>query len=116
MRRVLLLFAAAVLILVPGCASVFAALSPRPRRILPVGFWALWLMVSLWTMFYAPALVDRLTSRNAGNHKRATYARWDIVLGIINIAWSVASPSAISRTMKITRRRDWETVRTRARP
>lgn len=90
MRRVLLVSAAVVLILVPAGAGVFAALSPRPRRLLPVGFWVPWLMLSLWAMFYAPVVVDRLTPRNAGNHRCATYARWGIVLGIINLAWSLA--------------------------
>lgn len=90
MRRMLLVLAAVVLILVPSGAGAFAALSPHPRRILPVGFWVLWLLFSLWGMFYTPALVGRLTPRNAGNHRCAAYARWGIVLSIINIAWSVA--------------------------
>jgi len=55
-----------------------------------VAFWVLWLMVSLWAMFYAPAVVNRLASRAAADHKRAAYARWAIVLSLINIAWSVA--------------------------
>ncbi len=90
MRRVRLLSAAAVLVLVPGGSGVFAAFFPNQRRILPAGFWALWLLLSLSTTFYAPVVVDRLTPRNAGSHQCATYARWGIALGIINIAWSVA--------------------------
>lgn len=90
MRRVLLLSAAAVLVLVPGGAGVFAAFFPNQGRILPVGFWVLWLLLSLWTTFYAPVVVDRLTPRHAGSHQCAAYARWGIALGIINIAWSVA--------------------------
>ncbi len=89
MRRVLLLSAAAVLVLVPGGAAVCAAFFPHQRRILPVGFWVLWLLLSLWATFYAPVVVNRLTPRNAGSHQCAVYARWGIALGIINIAWSM---------------------------
>jgi hypothetical protein len=87
---VLLVCAAAVLVLVPGGASFYAAFFPRHGRILPVGFWVLWLLLSLWTMFYAPVVVNRLTSHNTASHRRAAYARWGIALGIINIAWGMA--------------------------
>ena len=89
MRRALLLSAAAVLMAVPGVGAVSTAFFPRQDRILPVGFWALWLLVSLWTMFYAPIAVDRLTQPHGSSHQCATYAKWGIALGMINIAWSV---------------------------
>jgi len=90
MRRALLLSAAAVMVLVPGGAGICTAFFPRQGRILPVGFWVLWLMVSLWATFYAPMAVDRLTPPHRGSHQSAAYARWGIALGIINIVWSVA--------------------------
>jgi len=90
MRRVLLLSAAAVMFLVPAGAGVYAAFFPRESRILPVGFWVLWLLVSLWATFYAPVVVDRLTPESLGSHRCAAYARWGIALGIVNVAWSVA--------------------------
>jgi len=90
MRRVLLLSAAAVMALIPAGAGVYAAFFPRESRLLPVGFWVLWLLVSLWATFYAPVVVDRLTPRSLGSHRCAAYARWGIALGIVNIAWSVA--------------------------
>jgi len=90
MRRALLLSAAAVMVLVPGVGAVSTALFPRQGRILPVGFWVLWLLVSLWTTFYAPGAVDRLTPDHRGSHQCATYARWGITLGVINMLWSVA--------------------------
>lgn len=90
MRRMLLFISAAILLLVPSVACVFAAFSSRPRRILPVGFWVLWLLLALWAMFYAPVAVNRLTSPHAANHRRGlAYARWGIVLSIVNILWSV---------------------------
>jgi hypothetical protein len=85
---VLLVCAAAVLVLLPASTGFYAAYFPRQGRVLPVGFWVLWLLLSLLTMFYAP-VVDRLTSRNTASHRRAAYARWGIALGIINIAWSI---------------------------
>jgi hypothetical protein len=90
MRCLLLVSAAVLLVLVPAGAGAFAAFSPHPRRILPVGFWILWLLLSLWAMFYAPVVVGRLTPRNAGNHRCASYARWGIALALINLAWSLA--------------------------
>ena len=55
-----------------------------------MGFWVLWLMVSLWATFYAPVAVDRLMPPHRGSHESATYARWGIALGVINMLWSVA--------------------------
>ena len=97
MRRLLLPVAALLLILVPSVACLFVALSPYPRRILPVGFWVLWLIVSLWAMFYAPALVYRLTSRDVASYRGNVYIRWGIVLGLINIACSVAEIAWLGR-------------------
>ena len=85
----LLVSAAAVLVLVPGGTGFHAAYFPRHRGIFPVGFWVLWLLSSLCTMFYAPVVVDRLTSHHTASHRCAAYARWGIALGIINIAWSM---------------------------
>jgi hypothetical protein len=90
MRRVLLLSAAAVMVLIPAGAGLYTALFPRQDRILPVWFWVLWLLLSLWATFYAPMVVDRLTPRTLGSHRCAAYARWGIALGMINLAWSVA--------------------------
>jgi len=90
MRRVLLLSAATLMAVIPAGTGVYAAFFPRQSRILPVGFWVLWLLVSLWSTFYAPVVVDHLTPRSIGNHRCGMYARWGIALGMINIAWSVA--------------------------
>jgi len=90
MRRVLLVSAAAVMVLVPGGGSTFAAFFPREGRILPVGFWVLWLLFSLWITLDAPLVVDWLTPAHRGSHQCAAYARWGIALGAINIAWSLA--------------------------
>ena len=90
MRRALLISAAAVMVLVPGVGAVSTALFPRQGRILPVGFWVLWLLVSLWTTFYAPIAVNWLTPSHQSSHQCAAYARWGITLGIINVLWSVA--------------------------
>jgi hypothetical protein len=90
MRRVLLLSTAAVMAMIPGGAGIYAAFFPRQGRILPVGFWVLWLLVSLWATFYAPVVVDRLTPQSLGSHRCAAYARWGIALGIVNIACSLA--------------------------
>jgi len=90
MRRVLLLSAAAVMALIPAIAAAYAAFFPRQTRILPVGFWVLWLLVSLCVTFYSPLAVDRLTPETQASHRCAAYARWGIALGLINIAWSVA--------------------------
>lgn len=90
MRRTLLLSAAVVLAMVPGVGAVSTAFFPRQGRILPVGFWVLWLLVSLWVTFYAPTTVDRLTPAHRGSHQCAAYARWGIALGMINVLWSVA--------------------------
>jgi len=90
MRRALLISVVTVLILVPGSTAILAAFSPGPRRVLPVWFWVLWLLVSLWVMFYSPVVVDRLTPRNAGNYRCASYARSGIALAFINIVWSLA--------------------------
>lgn len=90
MRRVLLLSAAAVMVLVPGGTSVFAAFFPRQGRILPFGFWVFWLLLSVWITLDAPVVVDWLTPPYRGSHQCAAYARWGIMLGMINIAWSVA--------------------------
>jgi len=90
MRRVLLLSAATVMALIPAGTGVYAAFFPRQGRILPVEFWVLWLLVSLWATFYAPMVVDRLTPQSLGSHRCAAYARWGIALAIVNIACSVA--------------------------
>jgi len=90
MQRMLLFLSGAILMLVPVSACVFAVLSSSPSRILPVGFWVLWLLLALWALFYAPVVVNRLTSPNAANHRRGlAYIRWGIVLGLVNILWSV---------------------------
>jgi len=86
----LLLFAAAAMVLVPGSAGVFTAFFPRHDRVLPVGFWVLWLLLSLGATFYAPVVVDRLTPQHGSSHQCAAYVRWGIALGIINIVWSLA--------------------------
>lgn len=78
------------MVLVPGLAAVSIAFFPRQGRILPVGFWVLWLLISLWATFYAPIAVDWLTPAHRGTHQCATYTRWGIALGMINMLWSVA--------------------------
>ena len=90
MRRALLLSAAAMMVVVPAGAGLTTAIYPRQARILPLGFWVLWLLVSLWATFYAPNAVDRLTPSHQGSHQCAAYARWGIALGVINMLWSVA--------------------------
>lgn len=90
MRRVLLLSAAAVMVLVPAVGSTYAAFFPHQNRILPVTFWVLWLLVSLCATFYAPLAVDRLTPETYASHRCTAYARWGIALGLINLGWSVA--------------------------
>jgi hypothetical protein len=90
MRRALLFSAAVTMILVPGGAGLCTAFFPNQGRILPVGFWVLWLMVSLSATFYTPAAVDRLMPPHRGSHQSAAYARWGIMLGVINMLWSVA--------------------------
>ena len=90
MRRMLLLSATAVMVLVPAAGGVYAAFFPRQSRILPVTFWVLWLLASLCATFYAPVAVDRLTPEMHASHRCAAYARWGIALGLINIAWSLA--------------------------
>lgn len=90
MRRAVLLSAAAVLILVPGGTAFWMAFFPHQPAILPIGFWILWLLLSLAATLYAPVLVDRLTPEYGGNRECAIYARWGIALGIINVAWSTA--------------------------
>jgi hypothetical protein len=87
---VLLPSAAAVMGMIPGGAGVYAAFFPRQGRILPVGFWVLWFLISLWATFYAPTVVDRLTPPHRGSHQNAAYARWGTALGMINIACGVA--------------------------
>jgi hypothetical protein len=64
--RCVLLSAAAVMGMIPSGTGVYAAFFPRQGRILPVGFWVLWLLVSLWATFYAPTVVDRLTPLHRG--------------------------------------------------
>jgi len=90
MRRALLLSAAAVMVVVPGGAGLSTAIFPSHGRMVPVGFWILWLLISLWATFYAPVLVDRLTPSHRGSHQCAGYARWGIALGVINMLWSMA--------------------------
>ena len=90
MRWLLLVSVTVVLALLPGSGAVFAAFFPRHGRILPVWFWVLWLLISLWVTLYAPVMVDRLTAPEAGSHRCVLYARWGTVLGLINLAWSVA--------------------------
>ena len=90
MRRAVLLSAAVVLILVPGGAAFWMALFPHQPAILPIGFWIPWLLLSLAATLYAPVLVDRLTPEYGGNRECAIYARWGIVLGILNVVWSAA--------------------------
>jgi hypothetical protein len=76
------------MVLVPGCAAVCVALFPRQEPILPLGFWILWLLLSLGIIFYAPVIVDRLTPETGRNRECAIYARWGMRLGFINLAWS----------------------------
>ena len=47
-------------------------------------------MVSLWATFCTPAAVERLMPPHRGSHQTAAYARWGIMLGVINMLWSVA--------------------------
>ena len=90
MRHALLLFVATVMVLVPGGTAICVALFPRREPILPLGFWVLWLLLSLCAIFYAPVIVDRLTPRTGSNRDCAIYARWGMRLGFINLAWSAA--------------------------
>ena len=90
MRRVLLLSAGAVMILVPAVSGFYAALFPRQSRILPMPFWLLWLVISLCVTLYAPAAIAHLTPSTQPSHRCAAYARWGVALGIINLVCSVA--------------------------
>jgi len=89
MRRLSLLLAAAVSVLVPFGSAAFAAFFPRQGRLFPIWFWVLWLLVSVWVTFYAPVIVDHLTAPNARSYSCTVYARWGIVLGLINLVWSI---------------------------
>jgi hypothetical protein len=85
----LLLLAAALLVLVP-CGSAVAGHSSPSGRFLPAGFWIVWLLLSLMFTLYARLLVHRLMPPDEASHRSASYERWGILLGVLNVGWSLA--------------------------
>jgi len=90
MRGVVQISALAAMVLVPVGVGTLLATSPDQIRFIPVAFWLVWLVASLIVSLEAPRLVAWFSRSNHRMHGAIRYARWILVLGLMNLACSAA--------------------------
>lgn len=85
----LLRAAACILILVPGSTAAVLAFFPGEIARIPVGFWLVWFVISVWTALDAPLRVSWFLPDDALN-QNIRYGKTGTVLGLANVIWSIA--------------------------
>ncbi len=90
MRRVLLLGAAAIMILVPVSTGAVLAFFPQETRWIPMWFWVAWFLFSVWAALDAPLRVQWLVPRHR-HHQSMRYGRVGMVLALGNVLWSIVA-------------------------
>ena len=90
MRKVLLLSATAIMILVPVTTGTVLAFLPKEMRWIPMWFWVAWFLFSVWAALDAPARVEWLMPRHR-HHQLLRYAKTGMALAVGNVVWSIAA-------------------------
>ena len=90
MRKVLLLGAAAIMVLVPLSTATVLALFPHEVTLIPAWFWMVWFLVSVWAALDAPLRVQWFVPAHR-HHQSARYGRVGMVLALGNVLWSIAA-------------------------
>jgi hypothetical protein len=88
MRKTLALAAAALMVLVPVGTGAVLALFPEAAPAIPVWFWVVWFLVSVWAALDAPVRVEWLP---AGRFRSTGYARTALALAVGNVVLSIAA-------------------------
>jgi len=90
MRMVLLRAAAGVMMLVPLSTAAVLAAFPHEVRLIPVWFWVVWFLLSVWAALDAPLRVGWFVPANRED-QAMRYARTGMVLALANVVWSIAA-------------------------
>lgn len=78
------------MILVPVGTATVLALFPAEVRLIPLWFWVVWFLVSVWAMLDAPVRVESLIPPNR-SYQSTRYGRLGMVLALANVVWSIAA-------------------------
>lgn len=90
MRIALLYAAAGIMILVPFGTATLLALYPAEVRVIPLAFWVVWFIVSVWVALDAAVRVEFLIPPDR-LYQSPRYGRLGMVLGAFNVVWSIAA-------------------------
>jgi hypothetical protein len=90
MRKVLLLGAAAIMVLVPVTTGAVLAFLPKEVGCIPMWFWVAWFLFSVCAALDAPLRVVSLLPRNRG-YQSIRYGRVGMALALGNVVWSIAA-------------------------
>jgi len=90
MRKVLLLGAAAIMVLVPVTTGAVLAFLPREVRWIPMWFWVAWFLFSVWAALDAPLRVELLLPQGH-RYQAIRYGRMGLALALGNVVWSIAA-------------------------
>jgi hypothetical protein len=89
MRIALLYDAAGIMILVPVSTGTVLALFPH-EMLIPLWFWVVWFLVSVWAVWDAPVRVESLISADRV-HQSTRYGKVGMFLALGNVVWSIAA-------------------------
>jgi len=90
MRKVLLLGAATIMILVPVTTGTVLAFLPKEVRWIPMWFWVAWFLFSVCAALDAPLRVEWLLPRGR-RYQAVRYGRMGLALALGNVVWSIAA-------------------------
>jgi uncharacterized membrane protein len=82
--------AVGILILVPVSTAAMVVLVPHQDRLIPLWFWVVWFLFSVWAALDLPLRVARLTPIDS-LHQLTRYTSWAMVLALGNVVWSIGA-------------------------
>ena len=89
MRIALLYGAAGIMIVVPVSTGTVLALYPH-EGLIPLWFWVVWFLVSVWAVLDAPVRVESLIPAHR-LHQSTRYGNVGMLLALANVVWSIAA-------------------------
>ena len=81
---------AAFMTLVPLSTGAGLALFPQAASWMPIWFWVVWFLFSVWGALDAPRRVEALLPPGRPN-QCMRYARTGVALAVTNVIWSIAA-------------------------
>jgi len=87
---VLLRAAAGVMMLVPLSTAALLAAFPHEVQLIPVWFWVVWFLLSVWAALDAPLRVGWFVPEDRQG-RTMRYARTGMVLALANVVCSIAA-------------------------